>query len=86
MWTPQADPESDDMGQSDLGALDLPIAGFAAQVVADLPDVRDTGGRDRMSLRLRPPDTFTGVVPVRQVAPELKKSTAPPGSQSIRLS
>ena len=34
----------------------------------------------------RPPETFTGVLPVRQVAPELKKSTAPPSSQSIRLS
>ena len=34
----------------------------------------------------RPPDTFTGVVPSRQVAPELKKSAAPPRSHSPRLS
>jgi hypothetical protein len=34
----------------------------------------------------RPPDTFTGVVPSRQVAPDSKKSTAPPSSHSMRLS
>ena len=33
-----------------------------------------------------PPDTFTGVEPSRHGAPELKKSAAPPSSQSIRLS
>ena len=78
--------ESDDVGQADPRALDLAVAGLAAQVVADLPDVGDAGGRDRMALGLSPPDTLTGVVPSRQVAPELKKSTAPPSSHSIRLS
>ena len=34
----------------------------------------------------RPPETLTGVVPSRHVAPERKKSAAPPGSQSLRLS
>jgi hypothetical protein len=34
----------------------------------------------------RPPDTFTGVDPSRHVAPERKKSAAPPSSHSIRLS
>jgi hypothetical protein len=33
-----------------------------------------------------PPLTFTGVLPSRQVAPELNRSTAPPGSHSFRLS
>ena len=34
----------------------------------------------------RPPDTLTGVLPVRQVAPDSKKGTASPGAQSWRLS
>jgi hypothetical protein len=33
-----------------------------------------------------PPDTFTGRRPSRHVAPDLKKSTALPGSQRPRLS
>ena len=40
------------MGQADLGALDLAVAGLAAEVVADLPDVGDAGRRDRVALRL----------------------------------
>src|SRR5688572_13229041 len=45
--------EADDVGQADLGALDLAIAGLTAQVVADLPDVGDAGGRDRVALGLQ---------------------------------
>src|SRR5690606_26439816 len=33
-----------------------------------------------------PPDTLTGRRPSRHVAPDSKKSTAPPSGQSIRLS
>ena len=33
-----------------------------------------------------PPETFTGLLPVRHVAPDLKKSTAPPSGHSMRLS
>ncbi len=60
------------MGQAHLGSLDLAVAGLAAQVVADLPDVGDAGGRDGVALGLQPPDTLTGVVPSRHVAPEAK--------------
>src|SRR3954464_11072309 len=38
--------EPDHVGQADLGVLDLAIAGLTPQVVADLPDVGDAGGRD----------------------------------------
>ena len=41
------------MSQADLGALDLTVARLAAQVMADLPDVGDAGGGDRVSLRLQ---------------------------------
>src|SRR4051812_28919375 len=44
--------EPDHVGEPDARTFDLPVAGFAAQVVADLPDVRDTGRRDRVALRL----------------------------------
>ena len=33
-----------------------------------------------------PPDTFTGVFPSRQVAPDSKNGTASPSAQSMRLS
>ena len=45
--------EADHVGQADLGALDLAVAGFTAKVVADLPDVGDAGRRDRVALRLQ---------------------------------
>src|SRR5206468_3236072 len=35
--------EADDVRQTDLGSLDLAVAGLTAQVVAHLPDVRDAG-------------------------------------------
>ena len=44
--------QADHMGQPDLGVLDLPVAGFAAKMVADLPDVGDAGSRDGMPLGL----------------------------------
>ena len=53
MCTPQALAEADDVGEADLGALDLTIAGLTAKVVADLPDVGDAGRRDRVALRLQ---------------------------------
>ncbi len=52
-WTPQAEPRPMTCARPDLGALDLAVAGLAAQVVADLPDVGDAGGRDRVALRLQ---------------------------------
>src|SRR5438270_406868 len=45
--------QPDDVGQSDLGPLDLPVATLTAEVGAHLPDVGDAGGRDRMALRLK---------------------------------
>src|SRR5690606_37877087 len=45
--------EADHVGQADLGALDLAVAGLAAEVVAHLPDVGDAGGGDRVALRLQ---------------------------------
>src|SRR4030088_1960990 len=44
--------EPDDVGQADLGPLDLATLRFTAQVMADPPDVRDAGGPDRVALRL----------------------------------
>src|SRR4051794_19933786 len=44
--------QADDVGQANLGALDLTVAGLTPQVVADLPDVGDAGRRDRVTLRL----------------------------------
>ena len=44
--------EPDHVRETDLGAFDLTIAGLAAEVVADLPDVGDAGRRDRVALRL----------------------------------
>ena len=54
------------MGEPDARTLDLTVAGFAAQVVADLPDVRDAGGGDRVALRL---ETAGDVHRRRAVAP-----------------
>src|SRR6185437_9767847 len=41
-----------DVGQAYLGVLDLTVAGFAAKVVADLPDIGDAGGRYGVALGL----------------------------------
>src|SRR6266851_5258244 len=43
--------EADYVGQADLGVVDLAVAGLAAEVVADLPDVGDAGGGDGVALR-----------------------------------
>src|SRR3546814_16253791 len=40
------------VGQARLCALDLTVAGLAAEVVAHLPDVGDAGGGDRVALAL----------------------------------
>ena len=75
------------MGQAHPGALDLarspasPRRWVATSQMLAMP-VAAMG----WPLDSSPPDTFTGMEPSRQVAPELKKSTAPPCSQSIRLS
>src|SRR4051794_33776709 len=45
--------EADHVGKTDLGAFDLAIAGLTTQVMADLPDVGDAGGGDRVALRLQ---------------------------------
>src|SRR2546422_1057215 len=45
--------EPDHVGQTDLGLGDLAVAGLAPEVVADLPDVGDAGGGDRVALRLQ---------------------------------
>ena len=42
--------------------------------------------RQNPSFDSRPPETLTGMRPSRLVAPDSNRSTAPPGSQSIRLS
>ena len=41
------------MGQADLGVFDLTIAGFTAEMMADLPDVGDAGCSDRVTLGLK---------------------------------
>src|SRR4051812_26228821 len=46
--------EADDVGEAHVGALDLAVAGLAAEVMAHLPDVGDTRRRDRVTLRLEP--------------------------------
>ena len=43
--------EADDVGEADLGALDLAVARLAAQVRRDLVDVGDAGRADRVALR-----------------------------------
>jgi hypothetical protein len=73
--------ETDDVGETDAGALDLPgpassrrcwqISQMLAMLVAAIGWPWDSS----------PPLTFTGVLPSRQVAPELNRSTAPPGSR-----
>ena len=45
--------QPDDVGQADLGALDLAVAGLAAQVGGHLPHVGDAGGGDRVALGLQ---------------------------------
>jgi hypothetical protein len=52
MWTPQAEPRPITWA-SRPWPLDLAVPGLAAQVVADLPDVGDAGGRDRVALGLQ---------------------------------
>src|ERR671926_465712 len=47
--------EADDVREADPSALDLPVARLPPQVGGDLPDVRDTGGRNRVALRLEAP-------------------------------
>ena len=75
------------MGEADLGAFDLdgrrasPRRCWQTSQMLAMP-VAAIG----WPFDCRPPDTLTGVVPSRHVAPERKKSPAPPSSQSIRLS
>ena len=78
--------EPDDVGQTDLGALDLAVAGLTPRWWQTSQMLAMPVAAIGWPLDSSPPDTFTGVVPSRQVAPELKKSTAPPGSHSDRLS
>src|SRR4051794_23599828 len=56
--------EADDVGQADFGVLDLPFLGLAAKVEANLPDVGDAGGRDRVTLRLQPAGHVDRTLPV----------------------
>src|SRR3546814_7250515 len=44
-------PQSDDMGETHAGAFDLPRPGVAAQMQAQLIEIGDTRGTDRMPLR-----------------------------------
>src|SRR5690606_32709920 len=46
--------EPDDVGQADLGAGDLAVAGLVAQMGDDLVDVGHTGGAQRASLGQQP--------------------------------
>src|SRR3954451_809981 len=46
-------PQADHVGESDLGVRDLTIAGLSPKVMTDLPDVGDTGGRDRVAFGLQ---------------------------------
>ena len=77
--------EPDHVGETDLGAFDLTGTGLAPQVMADLPDVGDTSGGDRMALRLQAARHVDGLAAIAERSTGLK-STAPPSSQSIRLS
>ena len=45
--------QADDVSQANVGAFDLTIATFVAEVLTDLPDVGDSGGRDRVPLGLQ---------------------------------
>src|SRR5918994_6486360 len=45
--------EADHMRKAHRGPLDLAVARLAPQVVADLPDVGDASGRDRVTLGLQ---------------------------------
>jgi hypothetical protein len=62
--------------EPDACVLDLAVAGLAAEVMADLPDVRDPRGGDRVALRLEPARDVDRVLPSR--APPDRKSAAPP--------
>ena len=77
MCTPQAEPRPMTCASPTRGALDLTVAGLAAEVVADLPDVRDAGRRDRVALRLeaaRHVDRRRAVAPRRARAEEVGRA------------
>ena len=69
--------EADDVREADPGAFDLAVAGLAAKVVADLPDVGDAGRRDRVALRLeaaRDVDRGRAVAPRRTRLEEVDRA------------
>ena len=79
--------EADDVGESDLGVGDLAVAGFVAEVVADLPDVGDAGGGDGVALGLEAAghvDRGRAVAPGGPGLEERHRFALAP--QSIRLS
>src|SRR5580700_11868483 len=45
--------ETDDVRQSHIGTLDLTRSRLISQVLTDLPDVGDAGGRNRVTLGLK---------------------------------
>src|SRR3954471_22482096 len=70
--------QPDDVRQADLRALDLPVAGLAAQMVADLPDVGDAGRGDRVTFGLQAPrnvDRPFAVTPGRAGGEEVDRAT-----------
>src|SRR5437588_1949477 len=46
--------EADHMGEAEIRALDLPLAGLAAQMRRHLVDVGDAGRAERVALREQP--------------------------------
>lgn len=83
MCTPHAEPRPMTWARPTFSSLDLAIAGAPHHAGGGRPPRcwQCRWQRDGCPFDSRPPDTLTGMLPSRRVAPELKKSTAPPSSQ-----
>ena len=86
MWIPQADPSPMTWVSPTLAPAIWRSPASPRRWVATSHTLAIPVAAMGWPLDSSPPETLTGVVPSRQVAPELKKSTAPPGSHSPRLS
>ena len=65
------------MGEPDLGALDLTIAGLAAKVGGHLEQVRHPGGSEGMTLRNEPTGNVDGDAPVPPRTSRVNEVTCP---------
>src|SRR3546814_1024459 len=77
-------PQSDDMGETHAGAFDLPRPGVAAQMQAQLIEIGDTRGTDRMPLRQETSRDVDRYTPAERSSPAVDHVIGLAGAAKLR--